>query len=139
MIIMVVRINAQYDDESVDPSLLHHSLPIHLYITWMHPSIYACMHAAKLQSQSGDKYKSISELVAQTLRREGIGGFYRGISAVVVGGVPGVCLYMTSYEEFKHRLQEKKVHPFLSYLLSGVLAEAVWSVSDHLDVIDVII
>lgn len=103
----------------------------------MDASIHLCMYTAKLQSQSGDKYKSISELVGQTLRREGIGGFYRGISAVVVGGVPGVCLYMTSYEEFKHRLQEKKVHPFLSYLLSGVLAEAVWLVNDHLDLIDV--
>ena len=29
---------------------------------------------------------------------EGIGALYRGIGAVVCGGVPGVCIYMTSYE-----------------------------------------
>ena len=29
---------------------------------------------------------------------EGIGALYRGIGAVVVGGVPGVCIYMTTYE-----------------------------------------
>lgn len=29
---------------------------------------------------------------------EGIGALYRGLGAVVVGGVPGVCIYMTSYE-----------------------------------------
>jgi solute carrier family 25 (mitochondrial citrate transporter), member 1 len=29
---------------------------------------------------------------------EGFGALYRGIGAVLVGGVPGVCIYMTSYE-----------------------------------------
>ena len=29
---------------------------------------------------------------------EGIGALYRGIGAVICGGVPGVCIYMTSYE-----------------------------------------
>ena len=29
---------------------------------------------------------------------EGIGALYRGLGAVICGGVPGVCIYMTSYE-----------------------------------------
>ena len=31
---------------------------------------------------------------------EGVSALYRGLGAVVVGGVPGVCIYLTSYEVF---------------------------------------
>ena len=34
--------------------------------------------------------------------QEGIRALFRGLGAVVVGGVPGVCIYMTSYEVGHH-------------------------------------
>ena len=34
--------------------------------------------------------------------QEGIRTLFRGLGAVVVGGVPGVCIYMTSYEVGHH-------------------------------------
>jgi hypothetical protein len=37
---------------------------------------------------------------------EHIGALYRGIGAVLVGGVPGVCIYMTTYEVNKRILNE---------------------------------
>lgn len=36
---------------------------------------------------------------------EGLAGFYRGIGAVVVGSMPGVGIYLTSYEVIVHRSQ----------------------------------
>jgi solute carrier family 25 citrate transporter 1 len=33
---------------------------------------------------------------------ESFRALYRGVGAVVLGGVPGVCIYMTSYEVISH-------------------------------------
>ena len=52
---------------------------------------------------------------------------YRGIGAVVVGGVPGVCLYMTSYEIAKTYLATQPVFrdsSFTTYFTAGMMAEA---------------
>lgn len=35
---------------------------------------------------------------------ESFRALYRGVGAVVLGGVPGVCIYMTSYEVASHRV-----------------------------------
>lgn len=52
---------------------------------------------------------------------------YRGVGAVVVGGVPGVCIYMTSYEMTKDFLSNQPLFSgssFATYFTAGMIAEA---------------
>ena len=52
---------------------------------------------------------------------------YRGVGAVVVGGVPGVCIYMTSYEMAKNFLATQPLFggsSFATYFTAGMIAEA---------------
>lgn len=76
-------------------------------------------------------------LAALSLRVEGIGGLYRGIGAVMVGGVPGMCLYLTTYEATKGFLADRAAAGsgsagaaggggMLTHLTAGMLAEVVW-------------
>lgn len=82
---------------------------------------------ARLQSGKYDS-KSIIETVQKTYKIEGFRGFYGGLSAVIVGGVPGVAIYLTSYEMSKRKLSEISIFkssPFLIYFTSGMIAEAL--------------
>jgi hypothetical protein len=44
------------------------------------------------------EYKTTAEAFKDTLTKYGIRGLYRGFGAVLVGGIPGTCIYLTSYE-----------------------------------------
>lgn len=84
----------------------------------------------KAQVQMSNKDIRLKDLIHTIWKSEGIAGFYRGIGAVTIGGVPGVCVYITTYEKCKHFLQQRSAlfreQPFLSYLFSGMAAEATW-------------
>ncbi|CAM9534361.1 unnamed protein product, partial [Ectocarpus sp. 13 AM-2016] len=70
-----------------------------------------------------------------TIGTEGIGGLYRGIGAVTFGGVPGVCLYLTTYEATKEFLADRGAigggdaesggGGILTHLTAGMMAEVV--------------
>jgi hypothetical protein len=59
------------------------------------------------------------------LQTEGIRGLFKGIGAVLVGGIPGVTIYMTSYEYFKDNLSQYTNSQFAVYFAGGMLAEAI--------------
>lgn len=83
----------------------------------------------KAKLQINDSPAGLLKVVRTTWQQEGIAGFYRGLGAVMLGGIPGVCLYITTYEASKAALQEQPFihqHPFWSYLASGMVAEATW-------------
>ena len=64
---------------------------------------------------------SVTTCIADTLKKEGARGFYRGLGAATIIGVPAGALYFTSYEAFKRNLGDGPA----SHLLAGVGAEAV--------------
>lgn len=84
----------------------------------------------KSRQQSG-KYlqRNILEVITHTYKHGGIRSFYKGIGAVIVGGVPGISIYLTSYEITKRNLLEYnntlKTSPFIIYFSSGMIAEAL--------------
>ena len=69
----------------------------------------------------------IRDAVTTTIRNEGIRGFYPGIGAVLVGGVPGIVIYISTYEKSRDFLAATfpvlSRYPSLSYLCSGMIAE----------------
>jgi len=71
--------------------------------------------------------EGIRDVAAATMRNEGIKGFYPGIGAVLVGGVPGIVIYIATYEKSRDFLETKfpvlSRYPSLSYLCSGMIAE----------------
>lgn len=82
----------------------------------------------KAKLQSGDSFRGVTDVIRTTAKTEGVRGFYKGLAAVLVGGVPGVCIYMSTYELSKQYLNQNSVcanYTFLSYLSSGMIAEAV--------------
>lgn len=83
----------------------------------------------KAKIQSGDTFRGVSDVVTKTLKHEGVRGFYQGIGAALFGGIPGVCIYISTYEASKAHLNSYSwmaANPFVSYFLSGMAAEAVW-------------
>jgi hypothetical protein len=94
-------------------------------------SICHPIDTCKAKLQSADTFRGVLDVVRTTYRKEGVPGFYRGLGAVLVGGVPGVCVYISTYEASKEHLQQYswiRANPFLSYFASGMVAEAVWYV-----------
>ena len=82
---------------------------------------------AKLQSEEGQIFRGFSDALQTTVRNEGILGLYKGLAAVITGGVPGVCLYLTTYDLCKDYLLKVDIisaSPFLCYFTSGLAAEA---------------
>lgn len=71
--------------------------------------------------------EGIRDVAAATMRNEGIRGFYPGIGAVLVGGVPGIVIYIATYEKSRDFLETNfpvlSRYPSLSYLCSGMIAE----------------
>lgn len=87
------------------------------------------MDTIKAKLQSVESPSSFLQMARDTWRKEKIYGFYRGLGVVLVGGVPGVCLYLSSYEYCKQQLHATSLgqeYPFFKYILSGVAAEAIW-------------
>ena len=53
----------------------------------------------KSRLQSGNvEFQSFMSTMSKTVNNEGIRGLYRGIGPVLVGGIPGVSIYLTAYE-----------------------------------------
>ena len=48
------------------------------------------------------KYKSVSDVIQKTFKHEGMGGFYKGVMASVVRGLPSKGFYFFFYEYFKN-------------------------------------
>lgn len=88
------------------------------------------LDTCKSKLQVEDSIKNLSQIVRRTWLTEGLSGFYRGVGVVLVGGIPGVCIYLTSYEVCRDYLLEQsdlaKRSPFSVYLASGMVAEAAW-------------
>lgn len=81
---------------------------------------------AKLQAEVS--FKGFRDVIVKTLKNDGIRGFYQGIGPVIVGGIPGVCVYIGSYEYCKAYLDNEKSldkYPFAVYFSSGMTAEIV--------------
>lgn len=82
----------------------------------------------KINQSEVPKGQVISQIVRDTVRKEGIGGLYRGFAIHISGSIPAAALYFGSYEFFKGRVLDKdffKNKPFLAYLSGGLFAEAV--------------
>jgi len=81
----------------------------------------------KSKIQASDKLKGISDVIRTTYRLEGIRGFYPGLGVVLLGSIPGVCIYISTYEYTKNELLNRytslQSYPALVYLSSGLLAE----------------
>eukprot|EP00752_Nemacystus_decipiens_P014686 g13082.t1 len=91
---------------------------------------------ARLQGPAGGSFRNTWHVLRTTMAAEGIGGLYRGIGAVMVGGVPGMCLYLTTYEATKGFLTDGEAVAsdgsraaaaggMLTHLTAGMLAEVV--------------
>lgn len=63
-------------------------------------------------------------LFRKTFQEEGFKGLYRGFGVVVIGGVPGTCIYFTTYEFAKKKLMDSEIgqrlSPFACYFMSGM-------------------
>lgn len=65
--------------------------------------------------------------IKMTYGLEGFRGFYKGLGACLVGGIPGVVVYLTSYEASRAYLGSLSMFQgssFSVYFLSGMIAEA---------------
>jgi solute carrier family 25 (mitochondrial folate transporter), member 32 len=81
----------------------------------------------KAKIQSVDSFRGIADVVQKTYKIEGIRGFYQGLGVAMIGGIPGVCLYISTYEWSKNKLLENKnISPFMTYFISGMVAETIW-------------
>lgn len=85
---------------------------------------------ARIQAPPSFGYQTTSvwKSFRTTFANEGFAGLYRGIGVVTVGGVPGACMYFTSYEYSKavfsdpsNRLSK---YPQLCHFTAGMIAEA---------------
>ena len=89
------------------------------------------MDTIKSRLQSGNSlFQGTFDAFAKTYRSEGIRGLYRGFGVATFGGVPGVCVYLTSYDSCKNYLSSSKYFDnssFGIYFLSGMFAEVMCS------------
>ena len=53
---------------------------------------------AQIQLMKSSQRASVSGVFTNVMKTEGIAGLYRGIGAALLGGMPAVCLYLSSYE-----------------------------------------
>lgn len=53
---------------------------------------------SRLQSGRLSFGSEVIQTFRNTYKNEGIASLYRGLSATIFGGVPGVCIYLTSYD-----------------------------------------
>ncbi|CAM9558423.1 unnamed protein product [Chrysoparadoxa australica] len=93
-----------------------------------------CLHPldtakARLQSPNGGEFKNTLHVLRVAMTEEGVKGLYRGFGAVALGGTPGTCIYLTTYEALKRHflaapLMQDEGNHFLAYSAAGMLAEA---------------
>jgi hypothetical protein len=57
-----------------------------------------------VESTSSPKYRSILDVIGKIVRQEGISGFYKGITASLIKGVPAKGIYFVFYEQMKNKL-----------------------------------
>jgi hypothetical protein len=83
---------------------------------------------SKLQAATDTKLRHpLIRTIANTYRAEGFRGFYKGLGACLVGGIPGVVVYLTSYEASRKYLGSLTMFDGSSFsvsFLSGMIAEA---------------
>lgn len=82
----------------------------------------------KSRLQFSVSVSSFVDVCRTTMITDGIRGFYRGLGVATIGGIPGVCIYLTSYETSKNILSNNLSSQFLSYFLSGMVAESACGV-----------
>jgi hypothetical protein len=77
-------------------------------------------------SGSGQKSTGINSSAMTIVRNDGITGLYRGFGPALIGTVPGVALYFTSFEMAKAKLERiGSERPNLVNFTAGFLAEVV--------------
>jgi hypothetical protein len=82
----------------------------------------------KAKLQSIDSFKGTFDVARKTIQSEGVKGLYKGINAALFGGIPGVCLYITTYEACKTYCASHEIlkqYPMMSYFGGGMIAETV--------------
>lgn len=84
---------------------------------------------AKIQVQKSSlspQFNGLLQGIRYTMHHEGIQGLYKGLTFAIVGSLPAITLYFSSYELGKKlllaypRINES---PFLAYLAGGLFAE----------------
>ncbi len=100
--------------------------------TLLHPldTVKTKMQVFKVQVSvdgSPNRSGSLSTVILDTLKKEGVRGFYRGLGVNLLGGAPAAGVYYYSYERFKEALLKLfDVEESLAVgLVSGVCAEVV--------------
>jgi hypothetical protein len=68
-----------------------------------HP-LDTCKARIQAPPSFGYKVTSVWQVFKNTFASEGLAGLYRGIGVVTIGGVPGACMYFTSYEVSRRRV-----------------------------------
>ena len=73
-------------------------------------------------------YKNTFDVLYKTIQREGIVGLYRGLIISVIAGCPASCLYFTSYEITRRKLNKYSYfnkNEYLSDFIGGFMAELI--------------
>ena len=73
--------------------------------TILHPidTIKAKLQVQQMGNKSAARGQVIKQIVQETVRKEGMGGLYRGFAIHISGSIPAAALYFGSYEFFKTR------------------------------------
>lgn len=100
--------------------------------TILHPidTIKAKLQVQQMSAETSKTARGqvIQQIVQDTVRKEGLGGLYRGFAIHVGGSIPAAALYFGSYEFFKSSVLDTKFFqdkPFMAYLCGGIFAEAI--------------
>ncbi|CAM9195261.1 unnamed protein product, partial [Discosporangium mesarthrocarpum] len=81
---------------------------------------------ARLQGPNGQGFRNTLHVLRVTLAEEGVWGLYRGFVAVAVGGTPGTCIYLTTYEVAKNMLEaDAGTGQFGVHFTAGMVAETI--------------
>ncbi len=68
----------------------------------------------------------MAAVLKDTWKSEGMRGMYRGFSVAAIGGIPGTCAYLMTYDRCKTLLTERtQLSPFFTYFISGIVAESL--------------
>jgi hypothetical protein len=82
----------------------------------------------RLQMESGN---GAIRALSRAVQSEGLRGLYRGVNVTVLFGMPGVSLYLTSYDAAKLNLSKSNAPASLVHLTSGLIAEVYLALRQH--------